>query len=305
MATAPVYIYGDIANDILNVARGRVNELVMAGQGYPSTSDPGQQFTEVGGGTVEVTVRQNPDGSLILITQVLFNAAYRKFQKYLSNLGYRLLIADNFVVASIPLSTAGDPTIQSWLSWNGFFDGTTLQVAPVLPVDFYAPLRISERIHGGTAFYSPMTPALEGLRNLFPRQALNRRYEWRTNALYLPGATGLTDLLFRYTRRLPDLPDPNYYLANTPWYAQQVPIPDSLSALAWFVAAEVLALRTDQASADASILCLTNGQNEADQIFNDQARADARPKQVNTSVARTGTSGAPGTPGSPGPVTQP
>ncbi len=298
MATLPVYIYGDTANDILNVARSRVRDLMLTAQGFPGGADPGEQFTEVGGGTTAVEL--NPDGSLILRTQIVFNAAYRKFQKYLSNIGYRLLIADNFVISSIPANAQADPTIQSWISWNGFFNGTAFASTPILPLDFYAPLRIQERIHGATGngyFFQPMTVALEGLRNKFARTTLNRQWEWRSNALYLPGASGMTDLQFRYTRRLPDLPDPNYYVANTPWYNQQLPIPDSLSPLAWFVAHEVLLLRADDVSAAGAQLALTNGMDEADQIFNDQARADQRPKNIAEGVARTGKSGGPGSAG--------
>lgn len=295
MATLPVYIYGDTANDILNVARSRVNDLMLSPQGFPGGSDPGEQFTEVGGGAAAVEL--NADGSLILRTQIIFNSAYRKFQKYLSNLGYRLLIADNVVIQSFPANASADPTAQSWLSWNGCFNGSAFSATPALPIDFYAPLRIEERIHGSNVFFSPMTVALEGLRNRFARTTLNRQWEWRSNALYLPGATGLTDLQFRYTRRLPDLPDPNYYVPSTVWYEQQIPIPDSLSPLAWFVAAEVLSLRADEVSAAGAALAMDNGQNEADQIFNDQARADQRPKSVNEGVARSGTTGAPGSAG--------
>ncbi len=299
MATLPVYIYGDTANDILNVARSRVRDLMLTAQGFPGGADPGEQFTEVGGGTTAVEL--NPDGSLILRTQIVFNAAWRKFQKYLSNLGYRLLIADNFVLASVPSNVSADPTVQSWLSWNGFYNGATVASTPALPLDFYAPLRIAERISGQSpiGFFTPMTVALEGLRNRFPRSAMNRQWEWRSNALYLPGTTGGTDMQFRYTRRLPDLPDPNYYVANTPWYEQMVPIPDSLSPLAWFVAHEVLLLRADETSAAGAGLALKNGMDEADQIFNDQARSDQRPKNVNEGLSRFGSSGGPGSQGPP------
>lgn len=270
MATLPSYIYGDIVNDVLNVARVRVNDLVLTGQGYPGPTEPGWQFNEVGGGTEAVGT--NPDGSFILRTQIMLNAAWRKFQKYLASLGYRQMIADSVPVSSLPANTNVDPTVQSWLSWNGFNNGGAFASSPVLPADFAAPLGVRERVSGSNNFYSPMRAALEGLRNRYPRGPLNREYEWRTNALYLPGATGSTDLLLRYTRQLPSFPDPAQ--APTAWYGQMIPIPASLSPLAWFVAAEVLALRANQDTADAAIMCETNGKNEANQIFSDQARAD-------------------------------
>jgi len=295
MATVPQFIYGDTANSVLDLARVRVNELLLTPQGFPGGSDPGSQFTEVGGGPQ--STQTNPDGSFILRTQLIFNGGYRRFQKYLANLGYRTMIADNVIVANLPANSNADPTVQSWLSWNGFFNGTSFTSTPILPVDFYAPLRIQERVNGSNAFFTPMTVALQGLRNLFARSVLNGQWEWRANALYMPGATGATDLQLRYTRRLADLPDPNYPVSNAPWYSQIVPIPNCLSPLAWFVAYEVLLLRANPDTADAATVALKNAEDETDQIFNDQARADQRPKQVNEGPARAGDRGGPGTTG--------
>ncbi len=273
MATLPVYIYGDTPNQILNTARTRINDLILPSQGYPGGSDSGQQFTEVGGGSN--SDERNPDGTLIDRTQILFNAAYRKFQKYLANLGYRLLIGDNLIIPSLPVNNNPDPAAQSWLSWNGFFDGTTFHTSPTLPIDFYAPLKIRERISGQNSIFIPMRCSLDGLQNQYIRAVLNRQWEWRTNALYLPGATSTTDLQFRYTRYLPALPDPAYYVPNTPWYQQMLPVPGCLSAMAWYCAYEVLVLRSEDTQA-AAVVALANAEDEANKVFNDQARADQR-----------------------------
>jgi hypothetical protein len=273
MATLPVYPYGETANQILNTARIRVNDVLLTAQGYPGGADPGQQFTEIGGGTQAVEL--NPDGSLILRTQIIFNAAYRKFQKYLANLGYRLLIGDNLQITALPVNSNPDPSVQSWLSWNGFFNGTVFTTTPALPEDFYAPLKIRERLSGTNSIFIPMRCSLDGLRNNYIRVTLNRQWEWRTNGLYLPGATQLTDLQLRYTRYLPALPDPNYYVADTPWYEQTLPIPGCSSAMAWYVAYEVVSSRGGDL-ADVATLALQNAEGEADKVFNDQARADQR-----------------------------
>ncbi len=273
MATVPVYPYGETANQILNIARNRVKDIIAPPQGFPGGSDPGQQFTQVGGG-LEADER-NPDGSVVATTQIIFNSAYKKLQKYLGNLGYRLLIGDNLIISSLPTNSNSDPAAQSWLSWNGFFDGTTFTVTPKLPEDFYAPLKIRERLSGQDAIFIPMLCSLDGIRNQFIRTVLNRQWEWRTNALYMPGATAETDLQFRYIRFLPSLPDPNYYVANTPWYSQRLPIVGCASALAWYIVYEVLFTEGEDV-ADRAIEVLANAQAEADLIFNDQARADQR-----------------------------
>lgn len=278
MATQPTFIFGDTANAVLNTARSRVDDLILTPAGSPTGVDPGQQLTQVGGGTLLAEL--NPDGSLCLRTQVIFNSGYRKLQKYLANLGYRLLIG-TATISSIPANAAADLGSNTWLSWNGCFDGSVFSGTPALPSDFYAPLKIRERPHGNTVF-QPMVNAIDGLLNVPSRSALNRQWEWRNGAVYFIGATAATDLQIRYVKFLPDL----VAVGGTPWYYQLVPIPGCLSALAWYIAYEVCVPRIgEQASAGV----LSNAEDEADKIFNDQARADQRSKQVNESFPRPGT----------------
>src|SRR5579863_587817 len=271
MSTQPQYIYGDTANAVLNTARSRIDDLILSPGAFPTGSDPGQQLTQVGGGNLLAEL--NDDGSLCLRTQIIFNSAYRKFQKDLGNLGYRLLIGDNLIIPALPVNSNPDPATQSWLSWNGFFDGTTFHSSPAMPADFAAPLKIRERLNGTNSLFIPMRCALDGLRNQFVRTVFDRQWEWRENALYLPGATSITDKQFRYTRFLPDLVQTVVGSVTTPWYYQLLPIPRCLSALAWYVAIEVAFPRGDgegYAGARAEAM------GEMELVFNDQARADQR-----------------------------
>lgn len=270
MATLPTYIYGDTANYVLNLARSRVNEIVQTPAGQPiSGGDPDLQLTQQGGSALLAEL--NPDGSVCNRTFVIFHAAYRKFQKYLGNLGYRELIKDNLIVTINPNANA-DPAAQQWLSWNGFFDGTTFSNTPALPQDFIAPLKIRSRLSGENAVFVPTRPALDGLPPyVATRGVLNTLWEWRNNALYLIGASAINDLQFRYTTYLPDL-----VLSGsppTPWYYQLLPIPRCASALAWYIAYEVCFPRGDEPGAAQT---LAQAEGEADLVFNDQARADQR-----------------------------
>ncbi len=278
MSTQPTYIYGDTANAILNTARSRVNDLIQTPVGAPTGADGGQQLTQVGGAALLTELEA--DGSLALRTQIIFNSAYRKFQKYLANLGWRGLI-DTITISSLPINANADVTIQSWLSWNGNFNGTTFAASPALPSTFYAPLKLRERVTGSNAAFTPMDSALDGLRNIPTRSALNRQYEWRKNALYFIGASGLTDLQIRCITFFPDLVASGS--PATPWYYQIVPIPGCLSALAWYIAYEVCFPRGDEPGAAAA---LSNAEDEAGKVFNDQARADQRIKQVAESIPR-------------------
>ncbi len=276
MATQPIYIYGDTANAVLNTARSRIDDLILTPAGSPTGVDPGQQQTQVGGGTLLAEL--NDDGSLCLRTQIIFNSAYRKFQKYLSNLGHRLF-SDTQTIPTLPANVAADPTIQSWISWNGNFNGTAFASTPALPENFLAPLNVSERPAGANVQFTPMVTCLGDLRRVPGRTALNRQWLWQKNALYFMGATAATDLQVTFKTFFPDL----MAVGNTPWYYAELPIPNCLSPLAWYIAYEVCHPRGDDGGA---AIALQNGQDEAGKLFNDQAIADQRMKQVTESIPR-------------------
>ena len=280
MATAPSFTFGDTCNAVLNTARSRVDDLILTPAGSPSSiTDPGLQLTQVGGATL--LAETDGLGNSVPRTQIIFNSAWRKFQKYLSNLGYRFLI--NYTTITIPANGAADIGSNSWISWNGCFNGTTFAATPQLPIGFIAPLEVVERVTGTNVFF-PMVSSLQGLLNIPVRTALNRMWEWRGGAIYLLGATDLTDLKIRFTTMYPDF-IPNSPIANLPWYYQAVPIPQALSPLAWYVAYEVLVARVGEQAAAG---CLANAQREADLMFNEQARADQRAKTVVDSFPRPG-----------------
>lgn len=281
MSTFPSYPFGDTANAVLNTARSRVGDLILTPGGSPTGADPGQQLTQVGGGTLLAEL--NPDGSLCLRTQIIFNSAYRKFQKYLANLGFRLMVG-NQIIESLPANANADAAVQTWLSWNGtgLSDGSGFSATPALPSLLYAPLAIRERTHGTTAFGPWMTVALNGLLNV-PRVTQNYQWEWRDNSLWFPGASAATDLQIRYRSYLPDLVATGS--PATPWYYQIVPVPGCLSALAWYVAIEVCFPRGDEQGYQSA---LAMAEDEADKVFNDQAFADQRTKPINDSYARPG-----------------
>jgi hypothetical protein len=119
------------------------------------------------------------------------------------------------------------------------------------------------------------------LRSVAVRSTLNRQWEWRSNGLYLPGSSGAVDLQIRSVTLYGD------FVATTgpsvPWYLQQVPIPGSLSAFAWYIAYEVAFPRGDETGAAQALL---QCQDEAGKVFNQQARADQRAKQITESIPR-------------------
>jgi hypothetical protein len=251
----------DTANSILNVARMRTNDLIVNAPNSPSQDpDIGLQYTQIGGSTL---LDENEPR-----TQIIFNAAWRRLQKRLGNLGYRRLIGDNLTIYSLPVNSSPDPADQSNLTWSGFFDGQYFWDTPQLPQDFCAPLKVRERISGTNSPFMPMMCGLDGLTSWYIRNSLNRMWEWRDDALYLLGATGLTDLNLRYIKYLPDIVDSG----ELPWYYIPVPIMRCSDALAWYIAVEVTSARGPEFVADLE----AKAELAMSEIFNDQARADQR-----------------------------
>lgn len=122
----------------------------------------------------------------------MMNAAYRNVQ--------RKLLED------------GSPTATDTYEWFGVPVDTksiTDATDPQLPSNFLAPRLLYERMQGGPK-YQEMQPVDEIPDR--PEQPLNRVFSWRTEGLYLPGATSVLDIKLRYYRSLYDLAAPDSYI---------------------------------------------------------------------------------------------
>lgn len=266
MAALPTYIYGDTCTAVLNIARSRVDDLLITPSGSPSGA--ALQDTEVGGAAL---LRQrDQDDNVFRPTQVIFNAAWIKLQRFLMQNGWRGLIR-NLQIDSLPENVSDDMGAQSWLSWNGAYDGSTVSEDPALPIEFVSPLKLQERLHDDEtpAGFTDMSRSLYGLRTVPARTELNRQWEWRDNALWFTGATETTDLLIRFVSLFPEFEDSGSPIV--PWYDGQIPIPRASSALAWYIAYEVCVGRIGEADSQG---ILNNAQTEALGIMSDQRRVD-------------------------------
>src|ERR1700675_2943587 len=72
------------------------------------------------------------------------NSAIRWVYRKLRNVGDPRLIRDN-VQLSLPVNAATGPGIQTYLAYNGYFDGSTVQVSPTLPSDLLYPVFLWEQ----------------------------------------------------------------------------------------------------------------------------------------------------------------
>jgi len=208
------------------------------------------------------------------------NLGWRKLQKKLIDKGHPRL-EEETIIFNLPVVTNLDPGSQQWISWSGFFDGTNLQKTPVLPPDFISPLRLWERPSVGAPSptntnlnrFRPMHPAPDALRATI-KGDWNRHWDWRNDALYVPGSILSEDLRLRYSSYLADLAP-----AAGGFVSTIVPITRSAEALAYYAAAEFVNPRggvlgtTFEAKGDVAIDQITNSFSKLQQRASFSRRA--------------------------------
>jgi hypothetical protein len=128
------------------------------------------------------------------------NAAYRKTQRALANVGAGTFIVDN-VIVTVPAVAGADPSLQVVISDS---------VAPPnqLPTDLLVPVKLWERAAGSGDDFAEMADltAHGGLPSR-PQGAALDCWEWRGDGIYLCGALADREVRIRYQRAYPDLSD--------------------------------------------------------------------------------------------------
>lgn len=216
-----------------------------------------------------------PTGDIFADTQAYVlptvNLAWRKLQKKLADQGHPRMESEGDILA-LPIIANLDPISQQWINWSNFYDGanlltpTTTPPGVVLPPDWISPLRLWERqsVSGASVnnpnlnVLRPMHPAANGLISRM-KGSCNRYWDWRNDALYLPGSIVPMDLRARYSAYLPDLA-----YAGISFEAVPVKIMNCADALAYYTAAIFVtprgsALGPDfDAKGDAAMSQITN-----------------------------------------------
>ena len=237
----------DTVNTVLNMTRGRLND--------------------------ELKTLQASSGKLLdtnqAFAQQTFNTAWRKAQAFLAEKGYARLI-DEAIINALPVVASLDPAVQCWLNWNGFFDGANLNTGITLPSGFNHPLKIWERWSGQNAMFCdpPMEKMLDGLPMYTKCNAI-QFWEWRNDAIYMPGSQMVEDLRIRFVTFLPDIAD----VSGNPWFTQPVPIVRIADGLSWIIVAELAAAKGD---AEKEAACIEKAQRGLLQVFNLDVKADQR-----------------------------
>jgi hypothetical protein len=171
-----------------------------------------------------------PQGGIIATNTAPFtlpflNASIRWMYRKLRNIGDPALLIDNYLLLGIPALTGPNPAVQVSLGFLGYFNGFANSNQWTLPAGAMGIDRAWERTsQTGLDFY-PMTAAPDGLP---PRQQCSRmgQYEWRGNAMWMPGALEAVDLRLRCKITIPDILGSSIVFPDT-----YVPILDSQDAI--------------------------------------------------------------------------
>ncbi len=169
------------------------------------------------------------------------NAAYRKAQRALANVGSGVFLVDNVMVV-VPAVAAVDSSVQVSIT-----DATP--PPNQLPTDLLVPAKLWERANGSTDDFVEMVDLTDhgGLPSQPQGQQL-QFWEWRADGLYFLGATQDTQVRIRYWKAFPDLVD-----ATSPVLIRnaQEPLAYFAAAMAALARGSPLAARWDAAGADA------------------------------------------------------
>lgn len=170
--------------------------------------------------------------------QRLMSASIAETYRELRSVGDATLIADNYIVAGLPPIHgpygigAPAPETQVALTYNGFFDGTTMWPNLKLPSNMLMPLRMWERATGSELPFQPMVQSQDGLPPGIQGPRLHL-WEWRSDGIWMPGSTMQRDIRLRSQTKLP-----LYFGPNIDWSTTYIPIMDCVSAVAYKTAAK-------------------------------------------------------------------
>jgi hypothetical protein len=171
-----------------------------------------------------------PQGGIIATNAAPFtlpflNNAIKWVFRKLRNIGDPALIIDNYLLLGLPALTGPNPAVQVSLGYEGYFDGFENHAQWTLPSGAITIDRVWERLAGSDLTFHPMQESPDGLPGVHQVSRM-RHYEWRGNAIWMPGSLESVDLRIRAKISMPAMLGTNLNFSTT-----YVPILDCEDAI--------------------------------------------------------------------------
>jgi hypothetical protein len=187
-----------------------------------------------------------------------------------------MLIADNYIIPNIPPINGpmgfqvADPSVQVYISFNGYYDGSQFHPTLALPAGLFQVVRCWERETASNDNFSDLGEPSDGLPGVFQTNGWGC-WEWRQDMVCLPGSLDYRDLRLRYLMILNA-----YFVANANPATTYLPIMDCEEAVARKIDRMYAArqggtlFEMRKAESDAATYALLNEQNHRKQGTNYQ-----------------------------------
>lgn len=271
--------------------------MAVGGQGsYPSLNTVANLIRSIVGDDKAGATGTPGEGQILtngsVTLQNLMNSAIRDTYRDVRIMGQPTLIKDNVLVLNLPPINsvlgvgAPNPAAQCALQFAGFFDGLVMVPNLLLPGDLIYPLEVWERQSGTNNPFTLMSEVPGGLPS-YNQGSYFGRWEWRTDSIWMNGATLSRDIRLRYICTFADLAAP-----GIDWTQTYVPIMDSQEAIADKVAVRQAARLGGTALADAQLTAKGSIFKLRQQITRDRQKIDYRRPLFSGGASCSGASGA-------------
>jgi hypothetical protein len=122
-----------------------------------------------------------------------------------------------------------NPAVQVNVSYAGYFDGLQMHDVPALPPDCVQVLEVRDRATGTQDIFVPLGRPQQGIGSVWQCAYLSI-WEYRGDAIWMPGATQTRDLQIRYQTQLQPIVPPT---TRSPWSDISINVLATVNTLAW------------------------------------------------------------------------